>query len=87
MCATSEQYEKICKGEFEKVHRTLDRMDVSIRGNGKIGLTGRIDRLERAEARRNQMYWLMMGALIVTGLSLVIRVGFTIWEIIRANHN
>ena len=87
MCATSEQYEKICKGEFEKVHTKLDRLDVAIRGNGKIGLTGRIDRLEQAEARRSRMYWLMMGAVIVTGLSLIIRVAFTIWEISSANHN
>jgi len=37
-CATSEQYEHYCKGEFAEIHRKLDVMDEAIRGNGRVGV-------------------------------------------------
>ena len=62
MCKNSEQYEKVCKGEFASVHTKLDRMDEAIRGNGKPGIQLRLDRLESNESRRSRLLWLIVGA-------------------------
>jgi hypothetical protein len=35
MCSDTDQYDRICKGEFREIHTKLDRLDVAIRGNGK----------------------------------------------------
>ena len=50
MCSDN-QYEKICKDEFGSVHTKLDKLDEAIRGNGKVGITTRLDRLEQIEVR------------------------------------
>ena len=71
MCRDSEQYERVCKGEFASMHTKLDRMDEAIRGNGKPGIQLRLDRLEGAESRRGRLFWLFVGAattLAVGGL-------------------
>jgi hypothetical protein len=61
MCG-SEQYERVCKGEFASVHSKLDRMDEAIRGNGKPGIQLRLDRLESTQANRSRLLWLVLGA-------------------------
>ena len=69
--APSEQYESICKGEFDELHTKLDRLDVAIRGNGKPGIQLRLDRLESAERTRSKLLWIILGAagtLAVTSL-------------------
>jgi hypothetical protein len=61
MCG-SEQYEKVCKGEFASVHTKLDRMDEAIRGNGKPGIQLRLARLESTQMNRSRLLWLVLGA-------------------------
>ena len=63
MCP-SEQYEKVCKGEFSALHAKLDRMDEALRGNGKPGIQLRLDRLEGSESRRSRLLWLIVGAAV-----------------------
>ena len=63
MCS-SEQYENVCKGEFSELHVKLDRMDESIRGNGKPGLNTRLDRLEQDAKRQARLVWLVIGAAV-----------------------
>ena len=63
MCANSEQYETVCKGEFASIHQKLDKMDEAIRGNGKPGIQLRLDRLENSESRRSRLLWLIAGAV------------------------
>jgi len=78
MCAVSEQYENICKQEFAEIKTKLDRLDESIRGNGDLGLKTRIDRLERSEAIRSKLLWLITASVVTMALSMVIEVIRTI---------
>jgi len=70
MCG-SEQYEKVCKGEFASVHTKLDRMDEAIRGNGKPGIQLRLDRLEAAEAVRSRLMLIIAGSTVTLALGAV----------------
>ena len=68
------QYEKICKDEFGSVHTKLDRLDEAIRGNGKVGIMTRLDRLERAAAVRSRLLWLITASSVTAAASLVVAV-------------
>ena len=68
MCS-SEQYDNICKGEFGELHTKLDRMDESIRGNGKPGLNTRLDRLEQDAKRQARLIWLVVGSAVTLAVS------------------
>ena len=64
MCKGSDQYERVCKGEFASIHTKLDRLDDAIRGNGKPGIQLRLDRLESAAAKRNKVLWMVLGCVV-----------------------
>jgi len=51
----SEQYDRVCKNDFAKIHAALDRLDTAIRGNGRPGIQLRLSRLEAAEATRSRL--------------------------------
>ena len=72
MCG-SEQYERLCKGEFAAIHTKLDRMDEAIRGNGRAGIQVRLDRLEAAEATRSRLLWIIAGAAVALAVSALWR--------------
>ena len=74
MCAITEQYEQVCKQEFAEIKGKLDRLDEAIRGNGDLGLKTRIDRLERSEAIRSKLLWLITASSVTMALSMVIEV-------------
>jgi len=82
-CATSEQYEQVCKGEFAEIHRKLDVMDEAIRGNGRVGLNGRLDRLEQAESRRSRLLWLAVGSLIMAVTTVLVHLAVLAWEVLQ----
>jgi hypothetical protein len=71
MCVGSDQYERVCKGEFASIHAKLDRMDEAIRGNGKPGIQLRLDRLEAAEAVRSRLMWIIAGSTVTLALGAV----------------
>jgi hypothetical protein len=73
MCSNN-QYEKICKDEFGSIHVKLDKLDEAIRGNGKVGITTRLDRLEQDAAVRSKLLWLIAGSSITGALSLAFAV-------------
>lgn len=73
MCSDN-QYEKICKDEFASVRAKLDKLDEAIRGNGKVGIMTRLDRLERAAAVRSKLLWLITASAITGAVSLVVTV-------------
>ena len=64
MCNGTDQYERVCKGEFASMHTKLDRLDEAIRGNGKPGIQLRLDRLEAADAMRSRLLWIIAGAAV-----------------------
>ncbi len=63
-----DRFEDVCKPEFESIHTKLDKLDESIRGNGKPGIQLRLDRLESAEAVRSQLLWIIAGATVTLAL-------------------
>ncbi len=71
MC-DNKQYENICKDEFGQIHVKLDKLDESIRGNGKPGILVRLDRLEQKESKRNKFLWIVVGSLISAVILFVI---------------
>ena len=66
---SSEQYEDTCKGQFGELHVKLDRMDESIRGNGKPGINTRLDRLEQDAKRQARLIWLVVGSAVTLAVS------------------
>ncbi len=64
MSDCNDQYTAICKDEFAGLHAKLDRMDESVRGNGRPGITVRLDRLEQDAKRQSKLIWLLMGGLV-----------------------
>ena len=67
------QYESICRDEFAKVHRKLDKLDEAVRGNGKPGILIRLDRLEQDAKRQAKLTWLLIGATVAGGVSFLVR--------------
>ena len=41
-----DKYESICRKQFAQLHAKLDLLDVALRGNGRVGILTRIDRLD-----------------------------------------
>ena len=71
MCGDSQQYDRVCKGEFASIHVKLDKLDEAIRGNGKPGIQLRLDRLESAEATRSRLLWIIAGSTVTLALGAV----------------
>jgi hypothetical protein len=76
MCSDTDQYDRICKGEFREIHTKLDRLDVAIRGNGKPGIQTRLDRLEVAHATRSRLLWIIAGATVTLAVGAVWKLVF-----------
>ena len=73
MSECSDQYDRVCKGEFASVHVKLDRLDEAVRGNGRPGIQVRLDRLESAEVVRSRMLWIIAGAAVTLAASALWR--------------
>ena len=73
MCSETDQYDRVCKGEFASIHAKLDRLDEAVRGNGKPGIQLRLDRLEAAEALRSRLLWIIAGAAVTLAMSALWR--------------
>ena len=72
----SDDFRSACEREFEEIHRKLDRLDEAIRGNGRPGITVRLDRLEQDAKRQSKLIWLIVGSA-VTALASVLVAFFT----------
>jgi len=62
------EYTEYCQQSFKVLFQKLDRLDEAIRGNGKIGIMIRLDRLEQRARRQGKLIWLLLGA-VATGLA------------------
>ena len=67
------QFEQ-CQTHFEGIHAKLDRLDEAVRGNGRPGITVRLDRLEQDAKRQGKLIWLILGAVVTAAAS-----GVTAW--------
>jgi len=72
MCPNSEH----CRREFSAIHNKLDRLDESLRGNGKPGVLRRLDRLESVDATRSKMTWLIVGSVVVLAVGALWKLFF-----------
>lgn len=66
------QYERVCRDEFASIHAKLDRLDEAIRGNGRPGITVRLDRLEQDAKRQARLIWLIVGSAITAFASVLV---------------
>lgn len=49
------------KKQNDVVNTKLDRIDNTIRGNGKIGILTRLDRLEQIRIFKSKLFWIGVG--------------------------
>jgi len=68
----SSEFRSACEREFEEIHRKLDRLDEAIRGNGRPGITVRLDRLEQDAKRQARLIWLIVGSAITAFASVLV---------------
>jgi len=61
-----------CEREFEELHRKLDRLDEAIRGNGRPGITVRLDRLEQDAKRQGKLIWMIVGSAVTAFASVLV---------------
>jgi len=59
-----EIYDRICKQEFLDINTKLDRIDLTLRGNGVPGHGTRLDRLEQEKKSRQKVMWTITVAII-----------------------
>ena len=69
-----DQYERVCKHEFVEIGGKLDRIDASLRGNGKTGINTRLDRLEQDAKRISRVVWIVCGAVVTGVVALLFNV-------------
>jgi len=67
----AEQHECACHREFAAIHAKLDRLDEAIRGNGRLGILLRLDRLESAEAVRSKLLWIITASVLSLAVAAV----------------
>ena len=60
-----------CEREFAEIGAKLDRLDEAIRGNGKPGITLRLDRLEQDARRQSRILWMIIGSIVTTTISML----------------
>lgn len=65
-------YDRVCKGEFAELHAKLDKLDEAIRGNGRPGITVRLDRLEQDAKRQGKLIWLIVGSAVTAFASVLV---------------
>lgn len=65
------EFRAACEREFGEIHQKLDRLDEAIRGNGKPGLSLRLDRIEQDARRLSRLVWLAAGSALTAIASLL----------------
>ncbi len=77
MCNDIDQYENVCKDEFEKLHALLIKVDESIRGNGRTGL---VSKMATGEVYVKLLIW---AAIVQSGFWITL-IGKIVYDFIRA---
>lgn len=75
MTPRNEQHDESFRRELDAIHDTLKRLDEAIRGNGRMGLVTRVDRLEQIYANNKRIYWLLIGIIVNSALQWVLLFG------------
>lgn len=69
-----ELFETLCKPAFDRIGIALERLDESIRGNGRPGMVTRLDRLEVAESKRSKLLWVIVTIVTGTLVTTLVRI-------------
>ena len=72
-----DQYQDVCRGEFEEIRRKLDSIDESLRGNGKPGLKQRVDQNEQFVHGVVRLQWMVLAAVVTSVVGMVLRYAWT----------
>ncbi len=62
-----------CQKQFDLLFDKLDRLDSAIRGNGKPGITVRLDRLEQSAKIHARLIWVLLGAALTALIQYLLR--------------
>ena len=68
----SNDFRAACEREFAEIRVKLDRLDEAIRGNGKPGITLRLDRLEQDAKRLSRLVWMVVGSAVTAFASVLV---------------
>ena len=68
----SGEFRAACEREFAEIRVKLDRLDEAIRGNGKPGISLRLDRLEQDARRYSRLVWLIVGSAATAFASVLV---------------
>ena len=68
----SSEFRAACEREFEEIRVKLDRLDEAIRGNGKPGISLRLDRLEQNVRSYSRLVWLIAGSAVTAFASVLV---------------
>jgi len=68
----SNDFRAACEREFAEIRVKLDRLDEAIRGNGKPGISLRLDRLEQDAKRQSRLIWMIVGSGVTAFASAVV---------------
>ena len=58
MCANSEQYDNVCREQFEKISQKMVAIDFALRGDEAGEHPGMVSRLKNIEAFVSNMVWM-----------------------------
>jgi len=62
-----------CQKQFDLLFDKLDKLDSAIRGNGKPGITVRLDRLEQSTKIYTRIIWVLLGAALTALIQYLLR--------------
>ena len=68
----SGEFRAACEREFAEIRVKLYRLDEAIRGNGKPGISLRLDRLEQDARRYSRLVWLIVGSAVTAFASVLV---------------
>ncbi len=70
----SQEFRESCQRQFQEINQKLDRLDKALRGNGEPGITVRLDRLEQDAKRQARLTWMLIGAGLAGGVSVLVTI-------------
>ena len=65
-----QHFEKHLKRMETTLTAKLDKIDEDIRGNGKVGMNVRLDRLENSKKLVSRYFWIIISAMVPTFIGI-----------------
>ena len=65
-----QHFEKHLEKMESSLTAKLDKIDEDLRGNGKVGMNVRLDRLENSKKLMNRWFWIIISAMVPTFIGI-----------------